>query len=76
MILIINLNKYKLHDLEFIKPITDLLKDYDGKRVMIIGHRATQYALESLINKAPLEQVIPAPWKWQPGWKYELVGPV
>ena len=28
MILIINLNKYKLHDLEFIKPITDLLKDY------------------------------------------------
>jgi len=26
MILIINLNKYKLHDLEFIKPITDLFK--------------------------------------------------
>ena len=25
MILVINLNKYKLHDLEFIKPITDLL---------------------------------------------------
>ena len=28
MILIINLNKYKLHDLEFIKPITDLLDNY------------------------------------------------
>lgn len=28
MIVIINLNKYKLHDLEFIKPITDLLKDH------------------------------------------------
>ncbi|MAG45656.1 MAG: hypothetical protein CMH63_02700 [Nanoarchaeota archaeon] len=27
MILIINLNKYKLHDLEFIRPITDLLDD-------------------------------------------------
>ena len=27
MILIINLNKYKLHDLEFIKPITDLLEN-------------------------------------------------
>lgn len=26
MILIINVNKYKLHDLEFIKPITDLLE--------------------------------------------------
>ena len=28
MILVINLNKYKLHDLEFIKPILDLLDDY------------------------------------------------
>ncbi|TSC60608.1 MAG: alpha-ribazole phosphatase [Parcubacteria group bacterium LiPW_15] len=56
--------------------LLDLLKNYNGKRVMIIGHRATQYALENLINKVPLEQVIPAPWKWQPGWKYELVGPV
>src|SRR3989344_5583812 len=26
MILVINLNKYKLHDWEFIKPITDLLE--------------------------------------------------
>ncbi|MBI2637945.1 MAG: histidine phosphatase family protein [Candidatus Sungbacteria bacterium] len=29
--------------------LQDLLRDYDGKRVMIIGHRATQYALESMI---------------------------
>lgn len=50
----------------------DLLKNYDNKRVMIIGHRATQYGLENLINKIPLEQVIPAPWKWQPGWEYKL----
>ncbi len=28
MILVINVNKYKLHDLEFINPITDLLKDF------------------------------------------------
>lgn len=28
MILIINVNKYKLHDLEFIKPITDLLEKF------------------------------------------------
>ncbi|OGN03525.1 MAG: hypothetical protein A2655_04790 [Candidatus Yanofskybacteria bacterium RIFCSPHIGHO2_01_FULL_43_42] len=52
--------------------IQDLLKNYDGKRVMIIGHRATQYGLECLINMTPLEQVIPAPWKWQPGWEYKL----
>lgn len=52
--------------------LDDLLKNYDGKRVMIIGHRATQYALEHLIKGIPLSEVIPAPWKWQPGWSYEL----
>lgn len=51
--------------------LNDLIKNYDGKRVMIIGHRATQYGLENLINGILLEEVIPAPWKWQPGWKYQ-----
>jgi len=52
--------------------LKDLLRDYDGKRVMIIGHRATQYALEHWINSLSLEEIIPAPWKWQPGWTYRL----
>lgn len=52
--------------------LLDLARDYDGKKVMVIGHRATQYALESLINHRPLAEVIPAPWKWRPGWTYEL----
>lgn len=52
--------------------LLDLARDYDGKKVMIIGHRATQYALESLINHRPLEEVVPEPWKWQPGWTYRL----
>lgn len=52
--------------------LQDLLKDYDGKRVMVIGHRATQYGLEHWIKGLPLAEVIPAPWKWQPGWTYEL----
>ena len=52
--------------------LEDVFKKSNNRRVMIIGHRATQYALEHLINGIPLEQIIPAPWKWQPGWKYEL----
>lgn len=55
------------------KSFLDELKEkYNSKRVMIIGHRATQYALEHLINGVLLDRFIPAPWKWQPGWKYEL----
>jgi broad specificity phosphatase PhoE len=52
--------------------LQDLLRDYDGRRVMIIGHRATQYGLEHLINKIPLKEVVVAPWAWQPGWEYKL----
>lgn len=52
--------------------LADLSRNYDGKRVMIIGHRATQYGLEHWIKELPLEMVIPAPWKWQPGWNYVL----
>ncbi len=52
--------------------LCDLLKNCDGKRVMIIGHRATQYGLENLINNRPLEEIISAPFKWQPGWLYKL----
>lgn len=52
--------------------LTDLLRDYDGKRVMIIGHRATQYGLENVINRVPLEQLVAMHFKWQPGWKYKL----
>jgi broad specificity phosphatase PhoE len=52
--------------------LDDLVRDYDGKTVMVIGHRATQYGLEHWILGKPLEEVVPAPWKWQPGWKYEL----
>lgn len=52
--------------------LKELVDKYDGKRIMIIGHRATQYGLEHLIKGLPLEEVIPAKWKWQPGWEYNL----
>lgn len=55
--------------------LEDLLKNYDGKLVMLIGHRATQYALEYLLNGIPLEEIVPAPWKWQSGWTYNSEKP-
>jgi broad specificity phosphatase PhoE len=52
--------------------LRDLLRFYDGKTVLIIGHRATQYGLEHWINGIPLKEAITTPWAWQPGWTYEL----
>lgn len=50
--------------------LQDLLKNYDGKKVMIVGHRATQYGLEYWIKGVPLQDVVTVPWQWQPGWTY------
>jgi len=52
--------------------LNDLFPEYDGKTIMIIGHRATQYGLEYCINKVPIIDIITAPWSYQPGWEYLL----
>ncbi|MEK9180990.1 MAG: histidine phosphatase family protein [Patescibacteria group bacterium] len=52
--------------------LQDLLVNYDGKKVLIIGHRATQYGLEHWTNNLPLQKIVSAPWAWQPGWTYRL----
>ncbi len=40
--------------------------------ILIIGHRATYYALEFLCKKIPLKTLLKMPWKWQPGLCYYL----
>jgi 2,3-bisphosphoglycerate-dependent phosphoglycerate mutase len=52
--------------------LADLRVMFEGKKVMVIGHRATQYGLEHFINNKTLEACISDPWQWQPGWTYEL----
>jgi broad specificity phosphatase PhoE len=41
-----------------------------GAPILIVGHRATWYALEHLLRGRPLAEVIAAQWGWQPGWEY------
>ncbi|MDX2151181.1 MAG: histidine phosphatase family protein [Bryobacteraceae bacterium] len=45
---------------------------FNGTTILVIGHRATWYALEHELAARPLEDVIAAPWRWQPGWTYRL----
>lgn len=52
--------------------LDELKKNYDNKRVMIIGHRATQYGLEHWIKEVDLKTLITTPFKWQPGWTYSI----
>ena len=52
--------------------LDDLRRDYAGKRVMVIGHRATQYGIEQCLLGVPLEKLVATHFKWQPGWVYEV----
>ena len=53
--------------------LEDIAKKYDGGKVMIIGHRATQYGIEHAVKGVLVYDAVTAPWQWQPGWKYEVV---
>jgi hypothetical protein len=48
------------------------MRVYEGRRIVVIGHRATFYVLQHLIDGTPLRDVIAAPWQWQPGWSYTV----
>jgi 2,3-bisphosphoglycerate-dependent phosphoglycerate mutase len=43
-----------------------------GERVLVIGHVATRWALDHYVNRVPLQDLVRAPFSWQPGWEYEL----
>ncbi|HTE57308.1 MAG TPA: histidine phosphatase family protein [Verrucomicrobiae bacterium] len=58
---------------EYMKTfLEEVLAKYDGKRVMVVGSRATQYGLERWVDGKTLEEIVAASWQWQPGWTYRL----
>lgn len=62
------------------KRIADFLKEtsrqYDGKHIAIVAHRAPQLALDVLLKGKTWKQAITEDWRhtksWQPGWEYTV----
>jgi broad specificity phosphatase PhoE len=52
--------------------LDDLESSHDGERVVVIGHSATRWALEHLVNGVPLEELVEESFVWQEGWTYLL----
>ena len=52
--------------------LEELSRDWAGQQVIVIGHAATRFALDHLLNGVPLEDLVAAPFEWQPGWRYAL----
>jgi 2,3-bisphosphoglycerate-dependent phosphoglycerate mutase len=50
--------------------LADATAAHPGGTILVVGHRATFYALEHLLNGVPLVRAISSPWTWQPGWTY------
>jgi broad specificity phosphatase PhoE len=52
--------------------LEDIARDWDGKRVVVIGHSATKLALDHLLGGKSLKDAAAEPFEWQPGWRYRL----
>jgi broad specificity phosphatase PhoE len=52
--------------------LADVAAEFDGRRVLVIAHSAQRWALRHLLEGAPLEELVDAPFEWQEGWEYEL----
>lgn len=50
--------------------LSDLTAAWPGGWVLVIGHRATHYALDHLLGGVPLSDAVNAKFEWQPGWTY------
>jgi broad specificity phosphatase PhoE len=52
--------------------LDDLAAERPGDRVLLIGHTATRWALDHLLDGRTLEELVTAPFDWRPGWDYVL----
>jgi broad specificity phosphatase PhoE len=53
--------------------LADIKSLYDGRTVLVVAHSANRWALKHLLGGgAPLEELVDAPFEWQPGWEYEF----
>jgi len=51
----------------------ELKKAYKDQTILVVGHRATQYGLDTMTGKT-VEQCLveQEPFKWQPFWEYNI----
>jgi alpha-ribazole phosphatase/probable phosphoglycerate mutase len=52
--------------------LQDLSAGWEGRTVVVIGHSATRWALDCLLDGATLGELVDAPFGWQEGWHYQL----
>ena len=52
--------------------LADIARGFEGRRVCVIGHSATRWALDVLLLGQTLDELVDAPFDWREGWEYTL----
>lgn len=52
--------------------LNDLITNYNNKHILIVGHRATHYALDHYLKGIPMEQLVTTKFIWQPEFTFTL----
>jgi len=52
--------------------LRDLVRDWDGARVLVIAHSANRWALEHLLNGRSLAELVAVTYDWQEGWHFRV----
>jgi alpha-ribazole phosphatase/probable phosphoglycerate mutase len=52
--------------------LQDLPPRFPERRIAVIGHSATKWALDHLLEGTPLDELVDGSFRWQPGWLYTL----
>jgi alpha-ribazole phosphatase/probable phosphoglycerate mutase len=56
--------------------LEDLPLPWQNRRVLVVGHVATRWALDHYLAGIPLEVVAATDFAWEEGWEYTLDGPL
>jgi broad specificity phosphatase PhoE len=52
--------------------LEDIAPRRNGRQVLVVGHTATRWALDHLLNGADLAEQVRSPFEWREGWRYVL----
>jgi broad specificity phosphatase PhoE len=52
--------------------LREVTRDWSGCRLLLIGHSAARWALDTIINHQRLEDLVDAPFNWRSGWEYTI----
>jgi broad specificity phosphatase PhoE len=52
--------------------VLDAVERFPGGVIVVVGHAATRWAVETLAANVALPDLIGSPFRWQPGWRHQI----